>query len=270
MEVEITGGKGPVISESTDLTRLKYEKNGPVAWITINRPEVRNAIDAKCAHELWAAFKMADTDDSVGVIVLTGGAGRAFSAGADFKEMADEQLRAAPNRFPHLGVNFHTSKPTVAAVNGAAFGGGFLLAQMCDLVVAAKTATFGIPEVRWGRGAPWAASLSRIIGPRASMEMLLTGNSMDASRALAVGLVNAVVPPDELSSYVQQLAERIAENAPLSVVAAKALVAHSVEFDVASTRVYAETVYEKVYQSDDALEGPRAFREGRPPNWRGS
>ncbi|MGO8885516.1 MAG: enoyl-CoA hydratase-related protein [Streptosporangiaceae bacterium] len=146
------------------------------------------------------------------------------------------------------------AKPTIAAVNGVAYAGGALLAQSCDLCVAADTARFAVGEVKAGRGAPWAAPLPWLIPPRIAMQILLTGDPIDAARAYQIGLVNEVVP---LTAAAQALAERIAENAPLSVRAAKQTVAE------------AERIRAPVYCGRDAQEGPAAFAAGRAPQWKG-
>src|ERR1019366_7446441 len=148
-------------------------------------------------------------------LVLTGAGDKAFCAGGDLKEMADTALTVPPLDFlPQFGRNIDIAKPTIAAVNGIAWAGGFLLAQCCDLCVAAEHATFAISEVKVGRGAPWAAPLPWLIPPRIALQILLTGDPITAARACEVGLVNEVVPLAELRSRTQELAERIAANAP--------------------------------------------------------
>jgi enoyl-CoA hydratase/carnithine racemase len=198
--------------------------------------------------------------------VLTGSGERAFCAGGDLKEMAETALDVPPPDFlPYFGRNVEVEKPTIAAVNGVAFAGGFLLAQQCDLVVAAEHATFAVSEVKVGRGTPWAAPLSWLVPPRLAMEILLTGDPVDARRAEALGLVNHVVQAADLRDHVQNLARRIAENAPLSVRAAKRT-AYLSRPDVWER---AQAIWEPVYRSADAQEGPAAFREKRKPVWKG-
>jgi enoyl-CoA hydratase/carnithine racemase len=170
---------------------------------------------------------------------------------------------------PNLGRNIQVIKPVIAAVNGPAFGGGFLLAQMCDLCVAGASAQFAITEARWGRGAPWAAPLPWLVPPRVAMELLLTGDPIDAQRAYEVGLVNRVVPDPELRSEAGRLARRIAGNAPLSVRAAKAMVQASAGRALDEAVEEGWRLFEPVYLSEDAQEGPRAFVERRPPVWKG-
>jgi enoyl-CoA hydratase/carnithine racemase len=160
-------------------------------------------------------------------------------------------------------------KPTIAAVNGVAFAGGFLLAQCCDLCIAAESARFAVTEVKVGRGSPWAAPLSWLVPPRIAMQILLTGDPITAARAYEVGLVNEVVPDTELVSVTQALAERIAANAPLSVRAAKRTAYLSAQHPMSGAFEEAERIWEPVYLSADAQEGPRAFSEKRPPVWTG-
>jgi enoyl-CoA hydratase/carnithine racemase len=154
-------------------------------------------------------------------------------------------------------------------VNGVAFAGGFLLAQQCDLCVAADTARFAISEVKVGRGVPWAAPLPWLIPPRIALQILLTGDPIDARRAYEAGLVNEVVPAAELADTAQRLAERIAGNAPLSVRAAKRTVRLVAELPLAAAYAEAERIWEPVYLSEDAQEGPAAFRDKRAPRWKG-
>lgn len=247
-----------------------YELDGPVAWLTINRPQARNALNREVREGLFAGFRRFETEAAARVLVLTGAGDRAFCAGGDLKEMAEEGLQVPPPGFlPQPGRNLRVSKPVIAAVNGVAYAGGFLLAQNCDLCVAADTAKFAITEAKVGRGAPWAAPLPWLIPPRVAMELLLTGDPIDATRAYQLGLVNEVVPLPALRDAAQALAERIAANAPLSVAAAKRTVRLIAELPLSAAYDEAERIWEPVYLSQDAQEGPAAFRERRPPVWRG-
>ena len=161
------------------------------------------------------------------------------------------------------------AKPVIAAVNGVAYAGGFLLAQSCDLCIAADTATFAITEAKVGRGAPWAAPLPWLIPPRVAMQLLLTGDPITARRAHEIGLVNEVVPAPDLHAAAQAMAQRIAANAPLSVLAGKRTVALVAEMPLSQAFRAADEIWEPVYQSEDAQEGPAAFREKRRPAWKG-
>jgi len=200
------------------------------------------------------------------VLVLTGSGEKAFCAGGDLKEMAGASLTVPPPDFlPQLGRNITIDKVTIAAVNGVAFAGGFLLAQMCGLCVAADHAQFAVTEARVGRGSPWAAPLPWMLPPRIALEILLTGQPIDAQRALDIGFVNKVVPASDLRAAAHELATSIVGNAPLSVKAAKRMVyeARVAHFEAAVA------IWEPVYHSADAQEGPRAFAEKRRPQWTG-
>jgi enoyl-CoA hydratase/carnithine racemase len=249
---------------------VRYELRNGVAWLTINRPEARNALNKPVRDGLFAGVRRFNDDTAAKVLVLTGSGDVAFCAGGDLKEMADTTLTVPPPDFlPVFGRNIDVPKPTIAAVNGLAYAGGFLLAQSCDLCVAADTARFAVTEVKVGRGAPWAAPLPWLIPPRLAMEILLTGDPIDADRALRVGLVNRVVPAADLVDEVQRLAERIAANAPLSVLAAKRTVRLVAEHSLTEAYAEADRIWEPVYRSADAQEGPAAFRDRRAPRWEG-
>jgi enoyl-CoA hydratase/carnithine racemase len=248
---------------------VSYQLEDGVALLVIDRPEARNAINQAVGKGLWEGFRRFEEDPAAAVLVLTG-TGEAFCAGADLKEMAALGLTVPPRDMaPNLGRNLQVTKPVIAAVNGPAFGGGFLLAQMCDLCVAGTSAQFAITEARWGRGAPWAAPLPWLVPPRVAMELLLTGEPIDAQRAYEVGLVNRVVPDPELRSEAGRLARRIADNAPLSVRAAKAMVHASAGRELDEAVEEGWRLFQPVYLSEDAQEGPRAFVERRPPVWKG-
>jgi enoyl-CoA hydratase/carnithine racemase len=252
----------------TDVVR--YENEGPAAWLTINRPQARNALSADVREGLAAGLRRFNADGAARVLVLTGAGDKAFCAGADLKEMAAAGLKVPPPEFlPQIGRTVAVAKPVIAAVNGAAYAGGFLLAQSCDLCVAADTATFAITEARVGRGAPWAAPLPWLIPPRVAMQLLLTGDPITAGRAHEIGLVNDVVPAPDLHAAAQAMAERIAANAPLSVLAAKRTVALVAEMPLSRAFGAADEIWKPVYESEDAQEGPAAFSEKRPPVWKG-
>jgi enoyl-CoA hydratase/carnithine racemase len=249
---------------------VRYEVVRGVAWLTIDRPEARNALSGGVRDGLFAGVRRFNDDEQARVLVLTGAGDRAFCAGGDLKEMASTSLTVPPLDFmPQFGRNIDVPKPTIAAVNGVAYAGGFLLAQMCDLCVAAESARFAVTEVKVGRGSPWAAPLSWLVPPRIAMQILLTGDPITAARAYEVGLVNQVVPDEELKPATQALAERIAANAPLSVLAAKRTAYLSARYQLREAYEEADRIWEPVYHSADAQEGPRAFGEKRPPVWTG-
>jgi enoyl-CoA hydratase/carnithine racemase len=249
---------------------VTYERQGDVAWLRICRPEARNALNAAVRAGLFDGLRRFNEDEAARVLVMTGQGDAAFCAGADLKEMAEAELRVPPPDFlPQIGRNITVEKPTIAAVNGVAYAGGFLLAQCCDLCIAAESARFAISEVKVGRGAPWAAPLPWLIPPRVAMEMLLTGAPIGAERAMQVGLVNLVVPLQQLHMAAQNLAESIAANAPLSVAAAKRTVWLIAQHPLSDALRQAEQIWQSVYESEDAQEGPAAFRAGRAPKWSG-
>jgi enoyl-CoA hydratase len=249
---------------------ILFELQGPVALITINRPESRNAINSEVRAGLFAAWKRFEEDPSAKVAILTGSGDKAFCAGMDLKEASATGLKVPPKGFiPTLGEAIQVSKPTIAAVNGLAMAGGWLFAQMCDLCVAAEHASFAITEARVGRGTPWAAPLIHMLPQRIMMELLLTGEPMSAARLHQLGYVNHVVPGAQLLSRSLELARRIAANAPLTVRACRALVYAATEHGRTAALQAGDRLFEPVYLSADAQEGPRAFAEKRPPVWQG-
>ncbi|WP_448628289.1 enoyl-CoA hydratase/isomerase family protein [Geodermatophilus sp. URMC 64] len=250
---------------------VTYEVENRVAWLTIDRPEARNALSAEVRARLWDGVHRFNADDEAAVLVLTGAGEQAFCAGGDLREMADSAMTTVPVDFlPQFGRNVAVDKPTIAAVNGVAYAGGFLLVMNCDLVVAAEHARFAITEAKVGRGMPWAAPLPLLVGPRVAMQLLLTGDPIDARRAHEVGLVNEVVLLAELRATTQALGERIAGNAPLSVRAAKKTVGLVAELPLGAAFDQAEEIWAPVYESADAQEGPAAFRDKRAPVWKGA
>jgi enoyl-CoA hydratase/carnithine racemase len=249
---------------------VTYEVVDGVAWLTIDRPEARNALSRSVREGLWEGYRAFVADDDAGVLVLTGTGDRAFCAGGDLKEMAAEALEVPPPDFlPLPGRNIDVPKPTIAAVNGLALAGGFALAQYCDLCVAADHARFGVTEARVGRGAPWATPLPWLVPPRVAMELLVTAEPIDADRAHQLGLVNRVVPLAELRDTAAAMARTVLANAPLSVRASKRTVYLAAEALYRDVQDRADALWEPVYRSEDAKEGPRSFREKRPPRWQG-
>lgn len=252
------------------MQEVLYETDGPVVTITINRPAQMNAINENVRLGLFSAFARFESDDAARVAILTGAGERAFCAGMDLKEAAQLSLTVPPrDYFPVIGQNVALSKPTIAAVNGSALAGGWLFAQMCDLCVAADHASFGITEARVGRGMPWAAPLVSMVQQRALMELLLTATPITAQRAMEIGFVNRVVPSKDLLETCREMARKIVANAPLTVRAARELVYLSTEMGRSAALRAAQTLFEPVYRSADAQEGPRAFREKRPAVWQG-
>ena len=249
---------------------ILYENRGPVAVVTMNRPEARNAINAGVREGLLAAWQRFEKDDNARAAILTGTGDRAFCAGADLKEMSATKLGVLPRNFmPTLNVNVHVNKPVIAAVNGVAYAGGWALVQMCDVVVAAETARFAITEAKVGRGMPWAVPLTHMIPQKVLLEILMTGDPISAQRAYEIGFVNHVVHADQLMSKAMGIAEAIAENAPLTVAAAKEMVYLATDTGRMAGLEAARHLFNRVYSSEDAQEGPRAFAEKRKPQWKG-
>ena len=257
-----------------------YEKKGHVAYITITRPEVMNSLHIHANLELDEVWDGFAADDDAWVAILTGQGDRAFSAGNDLKYTA-EMSRIPPDQrprmaFPKGGFGGLTSrydlfKPIIARVNGFALGGGLEMAMACDIMVAADHAELGLPEPRRGliAGAMGVHRLPRQVGLKQAMGYMLTGRHIPAQRAYEIGLVNEVVPLADLDAAVDAWVEDILRCAPLSVRATKEASMRGLEMTLeqAGTADYAwETARRK---SEDAIEGPRAFAEKRPPNWHG-
>jgi len=261
--------------------KVLYDKRGHVAYVTLNRPEVLNAMDLATHEELGSVWDDFEADDDMWVGVLTGAGGRAFSVGQDLKELAARNANgtAEPSSFgsrgkpgwPRLTERFSLAKPIVARVNGYALGGGFELALACDIIVAADHATFGLPEARLGLipGAGGVFRLARQVPYRTAMGMLMTGRRLEAAQALACGLVNEVVPAEALDERVDAWVADLLESAPLSVRAIKEAARLSVDMPLEQAFTARYAWEERRMRSADAIEGPRAFAEKRRPRWQG-
>lgn len=244
---------------------LLFTVDGAVATITLNRPTKMNAIDNDMRERMLLAWQQVESDPAIRVAILTGTGDRAFCAGRDLAAAVGAQTQF----LPVLGDNVTVSKPVIAAVNGLAYGGGWFLVQMCDLAVAADTARFALPEARFGRAPHWGAWLHGMIPQKVALELLMTGNPITARRACEIGLVNHVVPADQVLARTRQLAADIVAAAPLSVLGAKEMVYLAAEMGRSAALRMATRVFSRVYDSEDAREGATAFKEGRKPVWRG-
>jgi enoyl-CoA hydratase len=254
----------------TDAVLFDTRDDG-IAVITLNRPEARNALGKDIRAGLFAAWDRFERDPALRVAILTGSGDKAFCAGGDLKEMTDLRLAVPPrDMFPVPGDNIELTKPTIAAVNGVAFAGGWMIAQACDLCVASTRAQFAITEVKVGRSSPWAAPLIHMIPQRIMMEIVLTGKPITAQRAYEIGLVNRLAEPDGLMAAALALATEILDGAPLSVQAAREMVMLSTEMGRSAALRVARKVSERAYLSADAQEGPKAFAEKRRPLWKGA
>ena len=251
--------------------------HGHVALITLNRPEVRNAVDAAMATALGNLLEHADADRDVRAIVLTGAGDISFCAGADLKAAAAGRKPFADGH-PEWGfagfVQHEVAKPVIAAVNGFALGGGTEIALMCDLVVASERSTFGLPEVKRGifAGAGGLIRLPRQVPPKIAMQLALTGDALSAHDALHWGLVNEVVPHEQTQKAALELAARIADNAPLAVRQSKRVllgVVNGERPDEAIAWTLSAEARDVISASADAVEGKLAFIEKRAPQWQG-
>ena len=249
---------------------LLIEQRGHVAVLTINRPEARNAINRATALAIDAALNDAASNDNIWVVVLTGAGDKAFSAGMDLKAFATGEVPVTENGFG--GITQRTfPKPLIAAVNGSALAGGFEIMISCDMVVAAEHANFGIPEAKRGliAGGGGLIRLAKRIPLAIAYEMALTGDPVTAERAFSLGLVNQVVPAEQLLDAALALAERIAANAPLAVRTSKSVVRQSLELTEAEAWELNNEQFGMIGRSADAMEGAIAFAEKRAPNWQG-
>jgi enoyl-CoA hydratase/carnithine racemase len=251
-------------------------RRGRVAVLTLDRPEAMNAISTAMRAELRDALEVLRRDADVGAVVLTGGGDKAFSAGMDLREFAATQADlpiAELKRFRWAqgeGIAAF-DKPILAAVNGLAIGGGVELALLCDLVFAVQEASFAFGEIRRGLmpGNGGTQRLSRRVGQARALEMILTGRTVGAAEALAIGLVEHVVPRAELLDRAVALAELMAANAPVAVRTAKSAIQRGAEMPLDDAIRLEQDLASFLYTTEDAREGPRAFLEKRPPVWRG-
>jgi enoyl-CoA hydratase len=249
---------------------LLRERRGHVEILTINRPEARNAINRATAVAIGAALDACDADDDVWVVVLTGAGDKAFSAGMDLKAFAAGEVPITDQGFGGI-TNRDFSKPLVAAANGSALAGGFEILISCDMVIAADHAKFGIPEATRGlvAGAGGLVRLPKRIPLVVALEMALTGEPIDAARAYELGLVNRVVPSDQVLDTAVALAERIAKNAPLAVRTSKSVMKRSVDLPEIASWPVNNDAFAMISKSADAFEGAVAFAEKRDPHWQG-
>jgi crotonobetainyl-CoA hydratase len=265
------------MTEDIDRTKVLTETRERVLIITINRPDSRNAVDGDVWFLIGEALEQAQDDADVRCIVLTGSGDLAFSAGMDLKALATGSFSISPEmaRYGFGGfVRHFTSKPTIAAVNGKALGGGTELALACDLIVAVESAGFGLPEVKRGLIAAGGGvfRITEVVPHKIALEMLMTGEPITAADAARWGLVNRVVPEGQALAAALDLAAAIARNAPLAVQASKRLAYRIVDGEPAGeAEMWAANDREvgALFASADAAEGPRAFAEKREPVWTG-
>jgi dehydration protein DpgD len=263
-----------------DPPRVRYEKKDHVAYVTLDRPAVLNAMDLRMHEELASAWDDIEADEDVRVAVLTGAGERSFSVGQDLRERARLNQRGAPPStfgsrgqpgWPRLTERFSLSKPVVARVNGYALGGGFELALACDIIIASDQAIFALPEVQLGLvpGAGGVFRLPRQLPLKVAMGHLLTGRRITAGQALQLGLVNQVVQPEHLDQCVTEWTNDLIGSAPLAVRAIKEAVLRSLDLPLEQAFTTQFAWEQQRMHSHDAIEGPQAFAEKRKPVWRG-
>ncbi len=241
-----------------------------VMLITINRPEAKNSVNLAVAKGIAAAMEELDSNDEIRAAILTGAEGT-FCSGMDLKAFVTGELPIIEGRgFAGL-VEAPPRKPLIAAVEGFALAGGFELAISCDMIVSAGNAKFGIPEVKRGlvAGAGGLLKLPRQIPRRVAMELALTGDAIDAQRAYDLGLINRVVEAGTALATARELADKIAANGPMAVLASKQIMNESEEWSSEDMFKKQNDIALPVFASKDAIEGATAFAEKRPPKWRG-
>jgi enoyl-CoA hydratase len=254
---------------------LLYEIRDGIAWITLNRPQVLNALNRKTMEELDHCLQELERQPQVGALVLTGAGDKAFAAGADINELARQTPiegrafalygQTVLNRLENLG------RPSIAAINGYALGGGCELAMACTLRIAARTARLGQPEVRLGilPGYGGTQRLARLCGAGVASYLILTGEMISAEEALRIGLVQQVVEPGELLPAAEALARKILANAPLAVRYSLEAIRRGLEMPLAEGLQMEATLFGLLCATEDMREGTRAFLEKRPPQFRG-
>jgi enoyl-CoA hydratase/carnithine racemase len=260
---------------------ILYEKKGKIAYITLKRPAAYNAVTMEMWHEMlkiWLDFR---DDPNVWAAILTGAGDKAFSAGADLKQISQRHADAdkhnrlfvavAPWHLFTRGAGIEVWKPVIAAVNGMALGGGLEIALACDLRVAAEHAQLGVPEVKAGviPGVGGTQRLPRLIPFGIALEMLMTGDALSAQEAYRVGLVNKVVPLKELIPAAEALANRINENAPLAVRSVKEAAYRGVQMPLSDAMRFEQLISDMLLQTADGKEGPAAFAAKRKPEYTG-
>lgn len=247
-----------------------YETKAGITTITINRPESHNALSREVRDGLRASFRRFEGDEDSRVAILTGAGGRAFCAGGDLKEMMANQSQNLGRDFvPMPGRNEFIQKPWIAAVGGHAVGGGVLYTMLADMAIASTTARFKMPEAMISRGAPWSVAMAQQMPRKFWFEMAVTGATFDAQRALDAGLVNRVVEPEDLLDAAYEVAAQIARSAPLTVDATKKSIRAAAEMGLSAAWDVADEYFDRVYSSEDAVEGPRSWVEKRDPIWKG-
>jgi len=258
---------------ATALENVLYEKKGAIAYVTVNRPKVLNALNARTVRELRVVFEEARQDETVRGVILTGGGGKSFVAGADIAELAKvtavEAAEMTSNGQAVTSLIESLGKPVIAAVNGFALGGGCELAMACSIRLATDSAKFGQPEVKLGviPGYGGTQRLPRLVGRGRALQLILSGGMIDAAEAYRIGLVNEVVPADGLIARAEAILQQIFANAPLAVKFALEAVDKGLEASVAEGLVIESSFFAICASTEDKKEGTSAFLEKRAPKF---
>jgi methylglutaconyl-CoA hydratase len=252
-----------------------FSNNDGIVILTLNRPEAANSLSKRLLQELQAAIEECMSDASVRCVIVTGAGDRAFCAGADLKEragMSEEETRSTVAVIRETIANLETlPMPVLAAINGAALGGGLELALACDIRIAAQTAKLGLTETSLGiiPGAGGTQRLPRLVGIGRAKELVFTARRIEAEDALRIGLIEYMAPASELLAKTMELAVQIARNAPIALAQSKHAIHHGLQGNLASGLVIEQRAYEATLPTKDRLEGLRAFKEKRQPVYRG-
>lgn len=266
------------VIKKMDYKLIKVEKKGHLTIVTINRPNVRNAINPPTSIEMQHAFEDFNNDPNAWVAILTGTGDKAFSAGNDLKydaltprEEAMESRKKIKYGMGGLTHSYHVKKPIIAAVNGFAFGGGWEMALGCDIIIASEQASFRFPEPLVGRipGGGGVLRLIRQIPYHVAMDILLSCKRVSAKEALKYGIVSRVVLHEDLMKVAEKIAADIMECSPLGIRAIKEMALDGLELPFREANKNNFPLLRQFYTSEDAIEGPRAFTEKRKPNWKG-
>ena len=254
---------------------IKVDREGPLTIITLNRPELMNALHSPTHFEMHEAFNAFAADPDQWVAIITGAGDRAFSAGNDLKHQAGGGKMGGPETgFAGFTERFDLTKPVIAAVNGVAMGGGFEIALACDLIIAAENAVFALPEPRVGLAA-LAGGLHRLprqIGTKQAMGMILTGRRVSAAEGKELGFVNEVVPAGQALEGAKRWAAMVTELSPMSIRASKETVYKGLDEPTLADAMVGQRRYPSVralFKSEDLVEGPLAFSQKRKPEWKG-
>jgi enoyl-CoA hydratase len=254
-----------------DYKNIIVQKKDGIASITINRPEVLNALNMVTRSEFQNAMNEIQKDSDIRVVVITG-IGRSFIAGSDINELSETKVLDARNIMRLGEIVDNCEKPVIAVVNGFALGGGCEIAMACDIVISSEKAKFGQPEINLGiiPGGGGTQRLPRLVGVHKAKELIFTGDIIDAKDAERIGLVNKVVSAEELDTVAREIAEKIASKSPVAIKLAKAAINGGLRTNLETGLAYEKELYSLALSTQDKLEGITAFLEKRKPNFKGS